>query len=103
MSKPAGLGRLTDERPNHGRRNGCTIRSRGKESIMRCSLVFHAPEPGAGAPQPSAEDMEEMQRLMTDYADALEAAGVFVAAEMLAPQSATVTVTRRTGTVVIED
>lgn len=70
---------------------------------MRYSLVFHAPEPGAGAPQPSAEDMEEMRRLMTDYADALEAAGVFVAAEMLAPQSATVTVTRRTGTVVIED
>ncbi|MDN5807020.1 MAG: YciI family protein [Brevibacterium sp.] len=45
---------------------------------MRSSLVFHAPEPQAGGPQPSPEVMEEMQKLMPDYADALYSAGVFV-------------------------
>lgn len=70
---------------------------------MRYSLVFHAPEPQADGPQPSAEAMEEMQNLMTDYADALHAAGVLVAAEMLAPHRESTTVTRRSGPVVIED
>ena len=44
-----------------------------------------------------------MQRLMTDYADALHAAGVMVAAEMLVPSASTTTVTRRTGETVIEN
>ena len=70
---------------------------------MRYSLVFHAPEPQAGGPHPSPEVMEEMQKLMADYADALYSAGIFIAAEMLEPQSATTTVTRRGGSVVIED
>lgn len=70
---------------------------------MRYTLIFHAPEPQADGPQPSSEAMDEMQRLMTDYADALHAAGIFVAAEMLAPQQETTTVTRRDGSVVIED
>ncbi|HCG54619.1 MULTISPECIES: YciI family protein [Brevibacterium] len=70
---------------------------------MRYSLIFHAPEPQGGDPQPSPEVMEEMQKLMTDYADALDSAGVFIAAEMFEPQQATTTVTRRGGSVVIED
>lgn len=70
---------------------------------MRCSLVFHAPEPQEGGPQPSPEVIEEMQKLMSDYADALYSAGVFVAAEMLEPQEKTTTITRRGGSVVIED
>lgn len=70
---------------------------------MRYSLVFHAPEPGADGPAPSQEDMQEMMRLMNDYAEALTSAGVFVAWEMLAPPSSTITVTRRSGAVVIED
>ncbi|AZT95609.1 YciI family protein [Brevibacterium aurantiacum] len=70
---------------------------------MRYSLVFHAPVPQEGGPQPSAEVMAEMQKLMSDYADALYSAGVFIAAEMLEPQQATTTVTRRGGPVVIED
>lgn len=70
---------------------------------MRYSLVFHAPEPGADGPGPSQEDIQEMMRLMNDYAEALTSAGVFVAWEMLAPQSSTITVTRRSGSVVIED
>lgn len=70
---------------------------------MRYSLVFHAPEPQDGGPQPSPEMIEEMQKLMTDYADALYSAGVFIAAEMLEGQQATTAVTRRGGSVVIED
>lgn len=70
---------------------------------MRYSLIFHAPEPGADGPAPSDEDIQEMMRLMDDFGQALTSAGVFVAWEMLAPQSATTTVTRRTGEVVIED
>ena len=70
---------------------------------MRYSLVFHAPEPQTDGPQPSPEVMEEMRSLMADYTDALHSAGVLIAAEMLEPQEATTTVTRRGGSVVIED
>ena len=70
---------------------------------MRYSLVFHAPEPQTDGVQPSPEVIAEMQKLMTDYADALYSAGIFVAAEMLEPQEATTTVTRRGGSVLIED
>lgn len=70
---------------------------------MRYALVFHAPEPGPEGPPVSAEDIAEMQQLMTDYADALQEAGVMVAAEMLHPSSATRTVTRRTGPTQIAD
>lgn len=70
---------------------------------MRYTLVFHSPELGADGSHPSAEEIAEMQQLMTDYADALHEAGVMVAAEMLHPASATRTVTRRTGTTQIED
>lgn len=70
---------------------------------MRYALVFHAPEITPDGPQPSSEAIEEMMRMMDDYAAALNSAGVFVAWEMLEPQTETVTVTRRTGPVVIED
>lgn len=53
---------------------------------MRYVLAFHAEEPGISTEeQPSAEEMAEMQQLMTDFTDSLEAAGVMVAAEMLTP------------------
>lgn len=70
---------------------------------MRCSLIFHAPEPQEGGHQPSPEVVEEMKKLMSDYADALYSAGVFIAAEMLEPQEKATTITRRGGSVVIED
>lgn len=70
---------------------------------MRHALIFHAPEPAEDGPRPTDEQFAEMERLMTDYADALRAAGVMVAAEMLAPSAAASTVTRRDGTVVVED
>nr|WP_225751611.1 YciI family protein [Pseudoclavibacter sp. Marseille-Q3772] len=71
---------------------------------MRYVLAFHAEEPGNTTEnQPSAEEMAEMQQLMTDFADALEAAGVMVAAEMLTPSPTASTVTRRSGKTIIED
>ena len=68
---------------------------------MRYTLVISAPEPEEG--QVSQEAMAEMQGLMGDYAAALHAAGVLVAAEMLRPAETTTTVTRRHGSVEIQD
>lgn len=62
---------------------------------MRYSLIINAPEPTPG--EVSAEAIAEMQKLFTDYADALHSAGVLVAAEVLQPGEATTTLTRRTG------
>ncbi len=71
---------------------------------MRYTLIFYAPEPGAnGGEQPSAEAIAEMQRLMTEYADALDAAGALVAAEMFAPSASAVTVTRKSAETVTEN
>lgn len=68
---------------------------------MRYTLVISAPQPGES--QVSPEAMAEMQGLMTDYASALHAAGVLVAAEMLQPDVTATTVTRRSGSVEIQD
>lgn len=70
---------------------------------MRYSLVFHAPELAEDGPRPTDKQIAEMQQLMNDYVTALTGASVLIAAEMLAPASATTTVTRRTGVTVIED
>lgn len=70
---------------------------------MRYSLVFHAPELDEAGPRPTDEQIAEMQRLMNDYVAALVDAGVLVTAEMLEPSASTTTVSRRTGSTVIED
>lgn len=70
---------------------------------MRYALVFHAPELNPEGPRPTDEQFAEMRQLMTDYVSALEVAGVLIAAEMLQPSVATTTVTRRSGSTVIED
>lgn len=70
---------------------------------MRHVLAFHAKDPSVSDGQPSSETMASMQRLMNDFADALHSAGVMIAAEMLGPSIDTVTVTRQTGSTVIED
>ncbi|GAA4261367.1 YciI family protein [Dietzia aurantiaca] len=70
---------------------------------MRYSLIFHAPELDESGPRPTDEQIAEMQQLMNDYVTALTDAGVLISAEMLEPTSATTTVTRRTGSTVIED
>lgn len=56
-------------------------------------LTNAEPEPG----QVSDEAIAQMQQAMADYTAALHAAGVLVGADILAPQSNTVTVTRRDG------
>lgn len=70
---------------------------------MRYAMVFHSPEPDDDGPRPTGEQIAEMQQLMSDYASALHEAGVLVAAEMLEPSANTVTISRRTGSTVIED
>ncbi len=68
---------------------------------MRYALLLHNVEPAPG--EVPAEGLEEMERLFDEYAKALEAAGVLVAAEVLQFSDATTTVTRRTGTTQIQD
>lgn len=68
---------------------------------MRYSLIINAPEPTEG--QVSEKDMQEMQKLFTEYADALHSAGVLVAAEVLQPAEATTTITRRTGELQVQN
>ena len=62
-------------------------------------LTNAEPEPG----QVSDEAIAQMQQAMADYTAALHAAGVLVGADILAPQSNTVTVTRRDGDLRIQD
>ncbi|AEG44425.1 YciI family protein [Isoptericola variabilis] len=68
---------------------------------MRYALLLHADEPAEG--EIPAEAIEAMQVAFADYGKALEAAGVLVAAEVLAPSHASSTVTLRTGDVQIQD
>ncbi|MCL6422923.1 YciI family protein [Brachybacterium sp. JHP9] len=71
---------------------------------MRYLLAFHADHPDSTDEAAlSAEVVAEMQQLMTDFANALETAGIMVAAEMLAPPAGAAAVTRRSGATVIED
>ncbi|MFC7403775.1 YciI family protein [Georgenia alba] len=68
---------------------------------MRYALLLHNVEPGPG--EIPEEGLEEMERLFQEYADALDRAGVLIAAEVLQFSPATTTVTRRTGEVQIQD
>ena len=68
---------------------------------MRYALLLHNPEPAPG--DIPAEDIAEMKRLFTEYADALVAAGVLVGADVLQFSHATTTVTRRTGATQVQD
>lgn len=68
---------------------------------MRYSLLLHYREPVAGEIDPEA--MEAAMRAFQAYADALNSAGVLIAAEVLQPSSATTTVTRRTGSLEVQD
>lgn len=68
---------------------------------MRYTLLITAPEPTDG--EVSTETMAEMKQLMGDYVAALHTAGVLLAAEVLQPAEISTTVTRRGGTVEIQD
>ncbi|THG33841.1 YciI family protein [Glaciibacter flavus] len=69
---------------------------------MRYTLLLHYPEMMADG-QLSDEAIEQGQAAFNDYAKALNAAGVLVSAEVLQPTSATTSVSRKTGELVVQD
>lgn len=68
---------------------------------MRYALLLHSREPGEGEIAPEA--IAAMQEAFGAYGNALEAAGVLVAAEVLQFSHATSTVTVREGAVQVHD
>jgi hypothetical protein len=68
---------------------------------MRYTLLLHYPEMTADDLGPEA--MAEGMREFDVYAEALEAAGVLVSAEVLQPSSATTTVSAPDGTLRVQD
>ncbi|SNT17595.1 YciI family protein [Rhodococcoides kyotonense] len=68
---------------------------------MRYALLLNNAEPAAG--EIPEEAIAQMQQAFGDYGKALQAAGVLVAAEVLATNSVTTTVTRRNGDLQIQD
>jgi hypothetical protein len=68
---------------------------------MRYALLMNYAEPAEGDLDP--EIIAEAQRAFGIYADALQQAGVLIAAEVLQPTSATTTVTRRDGELRVQD
>lgn len=68
---------------------------------MRYSLLLNNAEPAEGEIDPDA--IAQMQEAFGAYGAALQAAGVLVAAEVLAASATTKTVTVRTGDLQIQD
>lgn len=68
---------------------------------MRYTLLLHYPEPAPGELDEAA--MQEGMKAFQSYAQALEDAGALASAEVLVPSSATTTVSRTTGELVIQD
>ncbi|MBG0565510.1 YciI family protein [Actinoplanes aureus] len=68
---------------------------------MRYALLMHHQEPGDGELNP--EVIAEAQRAFDVYAKALEQAGVLLSADVLQPTQGTTTVTRREGTLRVQD
>jgi hypothetical protein len=68
---------------------------------MHYSLLLHYPEPAPGELDEAA--MAEGMRAFQEYADAIDAAGVLVSAEVLKQSSATTTLSRLTGELVVQD
>lgn len=71
------------------------------ETVMRYTLVLNHAEPAEG--EIDADVITQIQEAFGVYGRALQAAGVLVAAEVLASSSATKTVTLRTGDLQIQD
>lgn len=69
---------------------------------MRYMLLVHAPEPSQDNPI-DPELMNQMLQAMGAYGNALESAGVLVAAEVLQPVANSTTVTLRTGSLQVHD
>ncbi len=68
---------------------------------MRYALLLHYREPGEG--ELSQEVIAEAQQAFGAYARALEQAGVLLSADVLQPTDATTTVTRREGSLRVQD
>lgn len=68
---------------------------------MRYTLLLHYPE--MTPEELGAEALEEGMAAFDAYAKALEDAGVLLAAEVLAPSSATTTISRKTGELLVQD
>lgn len=68
---------------------------------MRYTLLLHYPE--MTAEQLGEEALREGMAAFDAYAKALEDAGVLMSAEVLAPSSATTTISRKTGELLIQD
>lgn len=68
---------------------------------MRYTLLLHYPE--MTAEELGEEALKEGMAAFDAYAKALEDAGVLISAEVLAPSSATTTVSRKTGELRVQD
>jgi hypothetical protein len=68
---------------------------------MRYALLLHYQEPGEGDLSP--EVIAEAQQAFDAYAKALEQAGVLLSADVLRPSGSTTTVTRREGSLRVQD
>ena len=68
---------------------------------MRYAMLMHYPEPAAGELSP--EVIAEAQQAFDAYAKALEQAGVLLSADVLRPSDSTTTVTRREGSLRVQD
>jgi hypothetical protein len=68
---------------------------------MRYTLLLHYPE--MTADELGDEALTEGMAAFDAYAKALEAAGVLRSAEVLAPSSATTTISRKTGELLVQD
>jgi hypothetical protein len=68
---------------------------------MRYTLLLHYPE--MTAEELGEDALKEGMAAFDAYAKALEDAGVLLSAEVLAPSSATTTISRKTGELLIQD
>jgi hypothetical protein len=72
-----------------------------KDEPMRYTLLLHYPE--MTAEELGEDALKEGMAAFDGYAKALEDAGVLLSAEVLAPSSATTTISRKTGELLIQD
>src|SRR5688572_15009147 len=72
-----------------------------KDEPMRYTLLLHYPE--MTAEDLGEEALAEGMAAFDSYAKALEDAGVLMSAEVLAPSTATTTISRETGELLVQD
>jgi hypothetical protein len=90
---------LADRHLATGAATGVTLEP--EEMTMRYALLMHYREPAEG--EISEEAIAAAQDAFGAYGRALEQAGVLLSADVLQPTAATTTVTRRDGTLQVQD